>query len=238
MEIKEIVNKKIKLKPIKMNTNAKIPDGVAPFDRYNFAMMVVGRPGSGKTTMIINQLTDKGGMFYKKYNKIFIFSPSLNTIQKQIHLPPEQIINEFDIKKLYEIIEKQKEEIEEDSDEELTQVLLIFDDMLADLSKDTSKELMKIIYNRRHLGLSIIMTTQVLNKIKASMRKAFSDIVFFNTSNNQEHECFREECTNFTKDEYRTFREMAFVEPHDFIMCRLSNGKLFRNFNELIINKE
>ena len=43
----------------------------------NFFMLVCGRPGSGKTSLILNLICKRGKMFNKKFDKVFVFSPSL-----------------------------------------------------------------------------------------------------------------------------------------------------------------
>ena len=43
----------------------------------NFFMLVCGRPGSGKTSLILNLVCKRGIMYNKKFDKIFLYSPSL-----------------------------------------------------------------------------------------------------------------------------------------------------------------
>jgi len=50
----------------------------------HFTMLVVGKPGSGKTTVIRDVLTDK--QFYKKkFDHVLLVSPSANKMEVPVH---------------------------------------------------------------------------------------------------------------------------------------------------------
>ena len=46
----------------------------------NHFMLIVGKPGSSKTTLLLNMVCKRGKMYNKKFDKVFLFSPSLGTI--------------------------------------------------------------------------------------------------------------------------------------------------------------
>ena len=46
----------------------------------NFFMVIVGRPGSGKTNLLLNLTAKHGRAFNKKFDKVFLWSPSLGTV--------------------------------------------------------------------------------------------------------------------------------------------------------------
>ena len=46
----------------------------------NHFMMIVGKPGSSKTTLLLNLICKRGKMYNKKFDRIYLFSPSLGTI--------------------------------------------------------------------------------------------------------------------------------------------------------------
>jgi hypothetical protein len=231
MEIKEIINDKIHLRKMKMNTNHPIPNNEnTPFPNYGFSLLVSGRPMSGKTTMVMSQLTNRDGLFYKKFHKVFIFSPSLATIEKKIEIPEDQIFKEYDIEALQSIIDHQEANRDDPSE-----VLVVLDDMIADIERDNSKTFTRMILNRRHLNLSIICTTQSYARVKLKLRKAFSDFILFNTINNKEISFFFQELTPFSKDETKILTKHLLQDPHDFIMINAYTAQIFRNFNRVMI---
>jgi GTPase SAR1 family protein len=261
--IKEKLNKRVKLKPIRMNTNAPIPNGQPPFDRYNFALLVCGVPNSGKSTFVFSQLTQKphngepAGIFYKKFHKVFIFSPSVHTIDKKIHVPDDQIWNEFNIEALQGILDAQDEDRKEveqanaeidaynaehpkkpKEHETIQQILIIFDDLMTDIATDKSKTFMRMIMNRRHIGVSVIVMTQVYNRIPAKLRKGFSDVILFKTKNRKELDTIREELTSYNPKEYDTLIEATLQIPHDFLCFKTNSNEIYRNLNELIIEEK
>jgi hypothetical protein len=232
MLIVEHQNKKIKLKKINMNTDAPIDGNEnTPINKYNFSMLICGIPGSGKTNLVISQLTSTKGLLYKKFDKVFIFSPSIKTIQKEIKLPEDQIIDSFDVERLAEIIEMQK------MSQDNSQVLIIFDDMMMDIIKDKTGLFSKLVANRRHLGISLIAISQVFNRIPSKYRKMFSDFILFRTNNKKEISFFGNELTAFSESEFvKIFLELL-KNPHDFLMVK-SSGQMYKNFNRLEFKEE
>jgi hypothetical protein len=232
IEIKEIKNDKIQIKSLKMATNKPIPgnDGRV-FERYGFCLLVCGPPASGKSSLIFSQLTNSGGLFYKKFHKVYIFSPSLNTIEKKIEIPEEQKFDTFDVDALQDIVDRQKQN-SDDPDE----ILLIFDDLLTEISKDNSRTFLKTVFNRRHLHISIIVMTQVFNKIKSHMRKAFDSFIILRTNNKKEIEFVRDEITQYDRKEWNEIIKYCFDSPHSFIMLKL-DGNIYKNFNKLEITE-
>lgn len=262
IKITEQINKEIKLKSVKMNTNANILNGQKPFDKYNFALLVCGAPNSGKTSFVIDQLTRRKhldipeGIFYKKFHKVFIFSPSLNTIEKDLGVPSDQIYQEFDTNIIQNIINEQQEDFKEidklnkeiDKENKVTrgkkkehhenqQILVIFDDMMSEIAKDKSKSFMKMVMNRRHIAVSVICISQIFNRIPSKIRKGFSDIIIFTTKNRKELDSIKDEITSFNPNEFKQLIESTLVEPHDFLLFKTNSNDIYRNLNKLTIEE-
>ena len=71
----------IKLAKFKFNCDEcdkSIPNPLP--QNLNHFMMIVGKPGSSKTTLIMNMICKRGKMYNKKFDRIYLFSPSLGTI--------------------------------------------------------------------------------------------------------------------------------------------------------------
>ena len=161
--------------------------------------------------------------YYKKFDKIFIFSNSLKTITTKINLPEDRL---FDgISQLEDIIEVIK-----DSDD---RVLLIIDDCVTDLKN--ADYLLKLIYNRRHIArsVSIIITSQVYNKINMAVRKAASDLVLFSTTNKKELETVFSEYINIPKNDFDEVCRYCFKTKHDFLFYKTQDNSYYHNFNRL-----
>lgn len=262
LKITELINKNAKIKGVKMNTNNLIKNGIEPFTRYNFSILVVGPPNSGKTSFIIDQLTrpKRGdipeGILYKKFNQVFIMSPSLNTIDKNLNIPEEQIFNEYNPEILEKIILDQqkdfaevteinklidiqnKEDKTEVEHEPYNEVLLVIDDFQTEISKDKTKFFSKILMNRRHLRISLIVLVQVFRKLSPTYRKSFSNTIFFKNNNRQELAVIQNELTSFTNQEFKQLIDCALVEPHDFLIFSNNSNKIYRNLNPLEITQE
>ena len=140
MNIEEIKNNKLKLQEIKMANDCKIKGVESPLpNNYNFFLLVVGAPGSGKSMLWINLISRKEkNTYYKKYDKIFIFSNSFKTITTKIHLPEDRIFN--GIVELEMVVDSIK-----DSDDT---ILIIIDDCVADIKNESY--MLKLIFNRTY----------------------------------------------------------------------------------------
>ena len=55
-----------------------IPDPLP--QNLNHFLMIVGKPGSSKTTLLLNLICKRGRMYNKKFDRVYLFSPSLGTI--------------------------------------------------------------------------------------------------------------------------------------------------------------
>ena len=98
MNITETKNKNYTIDPIKMSNDCIICQVEPPLPNYyGFFMMIVGRPNSGKSTLWINLINNrKKNTYYKKFDKVYIFSKSLKTITTKIKLPDDQLFDGID----------------------------------------------------------------------------------------------------------------------------------------------
>lgn len=235
MKVEEIYNPRIHRAPIKMNTNMPIKKNeyFKPYSTYENATLISGGPGSGKTSLIIDNLTHKNGLFYQVFNRIYIFSPSMHTLNHTINLDKDRFFTTFDIEALKQIVEEQAQCTRDGIERH---ILIIIDDMMAEITNVLGNEVLtKIICNRRHLQLDIIVITQTFNSVKLILRKNFSHIISFKCAN-REFDALRSEVGRFNVEEWRQLLNKTLIDKHDFLMFWESN--IYKNFNELkIIDK-
>ena len=132
-----------------------------------FAMLIIGKPGMGKTSLILSLVCKSGKAFNRKFDKVFVWSPSLITMAEDPFelIPEDQKFEEATL----ENIQGALDEIKDTG----LKYLWIFDDVIADVRGKGKAQienlLQKIFFNRRHLAgaggsLSIIATSQTYNR--------------------------------------------------------------------------
>ena len=77
----EEYDKKIKISKFDFSCDEEDSSIPEPLPRKSFSMLIVGKPGMGKTNLLLNLITKQGKAFNRKFDKVFIFSPSLSTIK-------------------------------------------------------------------------------------------------------------------------------------------------------------
>lgn len=203
----------------------------------NFHWIIAGKPGSGKTCLILNLICKRGKMMNKKFERIFLFSPSLSTMKDNPfeELPPEQVFSELSVEVLEQVLEDIKDTGEK--------VLFLIDDCVNDLNKSSALQrlMCKILMNRRHLcgeggSVSVILTTQVYNKIQAPIRKTASHISIYHTKNKRELETIFDELITIPKNDFFEILNFTFKNKHDFLYLDVNKdhkNMYHRNFNKL-----
>jgi hypothetical protein len=238
MDIKEVEPEK-KIVLSKFNFSCDDIDNTIPKplpQTLNFFMLISGKPMSGKTSLILNLIAKNNRCYNKKFDKIFIYSPSLITIKDSPFedIPQDQVFDSLTEENLKEAQERIK-----DSGEK---ILFILDDVVNDMKlKGVQTELTKMLMNRRHLAGSggssaFILTTQVYNKIPAPIRKTATQIVLYATKNKTEQNTIFEELILIPREDFYDILRYCFDKPHNFIYIDVNKpyDKMFHKcFNEL-----
>ena len=229
MIISEIKNPLYKIEPIKMKNDSFIKGVQPPLPQsYNFFMVCCGAPGSGKSTFWLNLINKKSkNNFYKKFDKIFIFSNSLHTITQKIKLPEDRMFQGTG--ELESVIESLQ-----DSEDK---VLIVLDDVISEIKNDSF--FMKLLYNRRHQagGISIILATQVWNKLNLALRKVASHLVLFNSDNKKELTSIYDDFIRMPRNIYDEVIKYVFDKKHNFLFLDCANNLYYKNFNALLIEE-
>ena len=226
MRIREYKNYKFKQDVIKMSNDGPIKNVDEPLPQfYNFFMLLVGRPNSGKTSLLLNMINKKAkNSLYKKFDKVYIFSASIKTVSIKIKLDADQIYD--DINELESVIERIKEKDEK--------TLIIFDDFIAQIKDD--EKFTKLIFNRRHIGggCSVIITTQIFNKLPLSLRKCATDLIIYSTSNKRELDSIFNDYINIPKNDFYNLCRYVFQKDnHQYLWIKNDTNKFYHNLNKL-----
>ena len=117
-----------------------------PFPSH-FLGIIMGKPGSGKTHLLKFLLKSKD-LFFKRFDFVFILSPS-KIEYIDLFLPESNFNSELDFDWIDDKI-NYVNTINKNTSNYLN-VLLIIDDLVADLKSDSqNKKLLSLIFNRRH----------------------------------------------------------------------------------------
>lgn len=214
-----------------------------PLPRKSFSMLIIGKPGQGKTNLVLNLLTKKGKAFNRKFDKVFIFSPSLTTIKGD---DPFELIpdNQKFTEASFDNIENFLGQIEDTGEK----VLLILDDVIADIRgkgrAEVENKLEKIFFNRRHLcgaggNCSIIATSQTYNKISPKLRKTASHFIVFENRQKKETKSIFEEIVLIPEKEFHDVMKYIYDKKYNFMYLdttRSQDDMIHKNFVKLIID--
>jgi len=206
-----------------------------------FAMLIVGRPGYGKTSLINSLVCKSGKNLNRKFDRVFIWSPSMITMDGQPYemLPDDQKFEEATLENIQEVLD----EIKDSGDK----VLFIFDDVIADIRGKGKGEienlLQKVFFNRRHLAgyggsVSIIATSQTYNKIDPKLRKTASHLIQYKPQK-KEIENIYDDLITLPKKEFMDVLRYIYKKKHDFMFIDTQlpeDRQIHKNFNQLIIS--
>ena len=206
-----------------------------------FAMLIVGKPRSGKTNLLLNLTTKMNKNFNRKFDRVFLFSPSVGTMENDPFelLPDDQKFERATEESINSMLEMIKDTGEK--------TLLILDDCISDIRGKGKSEienlLHRIFFNRRHLAgkggnLSIIATSQTYTKICPKLRKTCSHYVFFENKNKRELDSIFDEAILIPKKEF--FDVLRYIYDRKFrfmyIDTTLPDYKMIhKDFNQLIV---
>ena len=197
--------------------------------------MVIGKPRSGKTSMLYSFFKSPK-LLRKVYHNIFLFQPeaSRSSMKDPIFdaLPDEQKFNELNVENLLYVMEVIKNEPKNHNN------CIILDDMTAFLKDYEVKKILKeLIFNRRHLSCSVFFLVQTWFSVEKDIRKLFSNIFVFRVSK-KEMETIFDEVVEQKKDYIMDIAKMVFDKPYQFLFINTESQRLFKNFDELLIEDE
>ena len=205
-----------------------------------FAMLIIGRPGYGKTSLINSLVCKTGKCFNRKFDRVYIWSPSMITMEGDPYemIPDDQKFETANFENLQGVLDEIK-----DSGEK---ILFILDDVIADIrgkgKGDVENLLQKVFFNRRHLAgyggsVSIIATSQTYNKVDPKLRKTCSHLIQYKPQK-KEIENIYDDMITLPKKEFMDVLRFIYKNKHDFMYLNLQEEdtkQIHKGFNQLII---
>ncbi len=199
---------------------------------------ILGKPGSGKTSMLVSMLSQKGKdkIYYKCFDFVYVIMPSQSraSLKKNIFEKhdPTRLYDDLTIESLQKIYDA----VEENSTNKKTS-LIVYDDVGAVLKqKDIQLLLKKMSYNRRHLKLVQMFLIQSWISVPLTIRKLFSNLIVFKP-NKIEWERVVEETIEQEKDVALGLLDL-YKLPHDYLFINVNSQRIFYNQDEVIIEDE
>jgi len=211
-------------------------DMLSHLNSYNL-IFLIGKPGSGKTSLLISFLEGKkkNKVFRKCFNNILLVMPpsSIKSMKNNIFKKHDEdkIYDELSITTINDIYNKLNIYSEDNEN-----TLLIMDDVGASLKDNNIQKILKtIIYNRRHLKVSIIMLCQSYLSIPREIRKLTNNCIMFKPS--------KTEMINFMEELFECKKEAAldllslYKNKGDYLFLNLEFQKIYKNFDEILIEE-
>lgn len=242
MKLSEVENpnaKRLKITPLKYSSDeldTSIPHPLP--QNFSWFFMLVGKPRSGKTTLLYSLIAKRNRAYNRKFDKVLVFSPSIfggNIKENPLDsLPEDQKFTDLDdleeeIQKIYGTDER---------------VLFILDDIQAEIRGEKLNTLLDLVNNRRHYtsgGCSILLCTQVYNQIPLKIRKGVSHLFFWSSKNKKEIKSVQEEyLSHLSDDELKDILKFTWRKTHDFLLISTYQSQdkmLFRNWNQIILDE-
>lgn len=214
-----------------------------PLPNTNFYMCFVGPPRSGKTSTAISLLSQKNNnkkktksIYRGVFDNIIVVAPktSLSSLKTNIFddLDEEKVFHDLNIDTMDQIDALISNYRQEDE-----QTLLYIDDMASALKDITLlKYFNKLISNRRHLKLSIMLITQFLKSIPLSNRRLISHVFLWKCNNKKEYANIYEELIPIDKEDFFKISKYVYDKKHNFLFMDVDNSYFYKNFNRLSIN--
>ena len=192
-----------------------------------FRMLVVSPSNTGKST-IIAYMFGSDDMPYKKYFKsnVFIFSPTAKLGSMNLpHVKESNQHDSFDISFLKTLWEEQDALCTKYGRAKAVPILLIFDDVVSDLSKEQKNYLKKLWMHGRHSNMSCVLCSQQYRSVPKPVRMNSSHMIILLLSSAAESKALSEEQPYNEKKFLSIVHESLDDEPYSFLLINYAAPK-------------
>lgn len=212
----------------------------------NIVYAIVGKKGSGKSTLVLSLLNSKKA-FKHRFNYIWMFSPTARGDSKYEKLVEEltDVDQFFDtctdtvLSGVMERIRTLNERWTRDHKKKEIRHMLLLDDCMCDLSPSKQAILSRIVITSRHLHCSVIISSQKYNAIPTLIRAQMDLISFFKSYNSREVTTLQEDISIDPTAFYEIY-EYCTDGPHSFMHVNLLTNPVtfYKRFDELDLDPD
>ena len=197
---------------------------------------IIGKPGQGKSSLVYSFFKSKN-LLKKCFTKIFYIAPanSMLSLDDNIFakLPEDQIFNELDGNVLQTIIDQCMARDDDDK------IAIIIDDMASELKSSSVQKLLKqIAMNKRHLSCyELFILSQTFYSIPKEVRRLIDNYFIFKVSQSEMENIMTEVLPQY-KEISHQLQKIIYDKKYNYLGIHTQSGRLFKNFDEVIINDE
>lgn len=226
-----------------------IPQPLAGSEEGHFKYLITGKSGSGKTSLVKGLIeSKKSNIYHRKFNNVFIISPSIHTQTKKPKLPKDRFYTS--LSDLPEILNR----IQTEDDLE-GRTLLIFDDVANELKQSSPlmTDVKKVLFNNRHLGrplldedgkqlesgaVSSMWLVQKYCSAPTWLRSQITEHIIFPPSSKKEIESIYEDLIHVDKNLYEEMLRRVKRKPYNFLFINANKSKMYNGFSKEFVLEE
>jgi hypothetical protein len=164
----------------------------------------------------------------KEHSKIIDNENSTETFNTQI--TDDNFISTVNGKFLKELIAEQAHIIKTYGKQFADQILLIYDDTIANRKFWASEQVQNMIFLSRHYQIAIIITSQSYKSLPKALRLNMTFLCLFYTANKDEIQAIYSEnsCSNSFIEFLDIYKKVCFSKPFDFLTINYQNDPQHR----------
>lgn len=200
-----------------------------PLIPSSFAGLIVGPPGSGKSTLMGDMLYNVKAL-YKKFDYSLFLAPYREAFDIQI---PDNRFNEsLSIDWIYDRVANERDL------RGITNCVVFIDDFVSSIAKShMNPEMINLIFNRRKVvqgvEISLVFSTQKFTLFPAKFRSALQWIIAFNVSP-EDWKIIKQQHIYNASPHFNSIVSSHFRKSYNFVFIKLDKAGLFLNFNKQI----
>ena len=187
-----------------------------------FSWIILGTVGAGKTSMIWSMINEKTGWFKSYFDKIVMWSSTIDSNSTWEGIENVEVINVFDeeyLKSYYNQIQINQQKLR-DSKKKIHSYLFVFDDMITQgiVSHHRISTIDHIFQTYRHNNVSSIICSQSYKQLNKTTRSLNLSGLFVLKVNRQEiYDIAVEHCGLLTEKEFVAMYNDIMKEKHHYL---------------------